>query len=179
MTAIHCISTLLTASLRPLPSSTNSAPTPSPVLQHLALHLLPAVINQVSALVVQSATSTLEPASLDELREIVKALVSYATSSSLPTESKPRAMSILLPTLCLLLDPPDMPQSTPLHQLATSTLVGLAQREPTAFRDAMSTMDEGQREGLEKAVRGAVGNKDLPTTSLPAERKGIELRSFG
>jgi hypothetical protein len=43
----------------------------------------------------------------------------------------------------------------------------------------MGTMDEGQREGLEKAVRGAVGNKDLPATSLPAERKGIELRSFG
>ena len=88
-------------------------------------------------------------------------------------------MSILLPTLCLLLDPPDTAQPTSLHQLGTSTLLGLAQPEPTAFRDAMATMDEGQREGLEKAVRGAVGSKDVPSAAAPAERRGIELRSFG
>lgn len=175
---MHCASTLLSASLRSLPSSTNSAPTASPVLQHLTLHLLSPLISHISTLVVESATNSLPPTSLDELKETVKALVTYATSSSLPTESKPRAMSILLPTLCLLLDPPDTPQSTPLHQLATSTLLGLAQREPTAFRDAMSTMAEGEREGLEKAVRGAVGNKAVDS-AVPAERRGIELRSFG
>ena len=109
---------------------------------------------------------------------MVKALVSYATSSSLPAEAKPRAMSILLPTLCLLLDPPDTPEPTQLHQLATSTLLGLAQREPTAFRDAMSTMAEGEREGLEKAVRSAVGSQNVDT-AIPAGRRGIELRSFG
>lgn len=42
----------------------------------------------------------------------------------------------------------------------------------------MATMAEGEREGLEKAVRGAVGNKDTGNTTT-AERKGIELRSFG
>jgi hypothetical protein len=136
------------------------------------------LISHVSTLVVESATTSLSAMSLDEMKEIVKALVTYATSPSLPAESKPRAMSMLLPTLCLLLDPPDSPQPSPLHQLATSTLLGLAQREPTAFRDAMATMAEGEREGLEKAVRGAVGNKDIGN-SLPAERKGIELRSFG
>jgi hypothetical protein len=40
-------------------------------------------------------------------------------------------------------------------------------------------MDEGQREGLEKAVRGAVGSKDAAASAVPAERRGIELRSFG
>lgn len=63
--------------------------------------------------------------------------------------------------------------------MGTSTLLGLAQREPIAFRDAMATMDEGQREGLEKAVRGAVGNKDVSSAAVPAERRGIELKSFG
>ena len=42
----------------------------------------------------------------------------------------------------------------------------------------MSTMAEGEREGLEKAVRGAVGNKAVDS-AVPAERRGIELRSFG
>jgi hypothetical protein len=178
LTAIHCASTLLSASLRTLPSSTNSTPTASPVLQHLALHLLSPLISHISTLVVESATTSLSATSLDELKEIVKALVTYATSASLPAESKPRAMSILLPTLCLLLDPPDNAQPTALHQLATSTLLGLAHREPTAFRDAMATMAEGEREGLEKAVRGAVGSKSVDT-AIPAERRGIELRSFG
>jgi hypothetical protein len=42
----------------------------------------------------------------------------------------------------------------------------------------MSTMAEGEREGLEKAVRGAVGSKAVDSP-VPAERRGIELRSFG
>jgi hypothetical protein len=42
----------------------------------------------------------------------------------------------------------------------------------------MATMAEGEREGLEKAVRGAVGGRSVDS-SVPAERRGIELRSFG
>jgi len=42
----------------------------------------------------------------------------------------------------------------------------------------MSTMAEGEREGLEKAVRSAVGSQNVDT-AIPAERRGIELRSFG
>jgi hypothetical protein len=189
LTAIHCASTLLQASLRPLPSPLNAAPAPSPILQHLALHLLPPLITFISETVVHASTSSSGNSDtnlqLEELRETIKALVNY--SSSLPDEHKPKGYAILLPTLCLLLDPPDEETQSALHLLGTTTLLGLAQREPKAFKDATQAMGEGERSGLEIAVREAVGRRAGVASGgavagaggIGAEKKGIELRSFG
>lgn len=193
LTAIHCASTLLSASLRPRPSPLNAPPAPSPILQHLAVHLLPPLITSLSEIVIQSSTvsSPLPAIQLEELRETIKALVTYATS--LPEEYRSKGYAILLPTLCLLLDPPNPDaqslDQTQLHILGTTTMLGLAQREPKAFKDATQAMGEGERSGLERAVREAVGRRagaggvgsggGAAGGSGAGEKKGIELRSFG
>ncbi|ORY24869.1 putative clathrin-coated vesicle protein [Naematelia encephala] len=178
LTAVHCATTLLLASLRPLPSPLNAAPAPSPILQHAALHLLPPLINHLADSVVASSTSNSNTV-VDGVREIIKGLVQY--TSGLPEGVKPRGYGILLPTLCLLLDPADADARSILHSVATATLLGLAQGSPGAFKDATMGMAEGERAGLERAVREAAGTARGVSGGGTggAERKGIELRSFG
>ncbi|WWD08143.1 hypothetical protein V865_006254 [Kwoniella europaea PYCC6329] len=190
LTAIHCSSTLLTASLRLLPSplGPNSPPAPSPILQHAALNLLGPMINYLSEVVVSHATSpTLgDNTSLEGLKEIIKSLVNYITA--LPEETKSRGYGILLPTLCLLLDPPG--SSSPsgqsqLHTISTGVLLGLAQSNPISFKEATQAMGEGERSELELAIRNAVGSRNQGGSNTGmtggggGEKKGIELKSFG
>ncbi|OCF33994.1 clathrin-coated vesicle protein [Kwoniella heveanensis BCC8398] len=197
LTAIHCASTLLSASLRPLPSplGPNSPAAPSPVLQHVALHLLPPMITYISEVVVAHASSS-NPSSPsitsggEGVREIIKSLVGWVTA--LPDDqAKSRGYGAILPTLCLMLDPPGSGQSGAgpgqLHTIATGVLLGLAQSNPKSFREATQALGEGERGELERAVREAVGGRGQGQGQEHAsvggggggDKKGIELKSFG
>ncbi|WWD21891.1 hypothetical protein CI109_106379 [Kwoniella shandongensis] len=189
LTAIHCASTLLAASLRPLPSplGPNSPPAPSPVLQHAALHLLPPMITFISDSVVSSATNP-GSAPPEGVREIVKSLVGWVSGLSEENDAKSRGYGVLLPTLCLMLDPPGSSGGHQgqgqLHVIATGVLLGLAQGSPKAFKDATMGMGEGERGELEKAIREAVGARGQGGAGGAGgaggvEKKGIELKSFG
>ncbi|WVQ83814.1 hypothetical protein IAT38_005958 [Cryptococcus sp. DSM 104549] len=189
LTAIHCASTILSASLRPLPSplGPNSPPAPSPVLQHAALHLLPPLITFISESIVSHATANGDSAPpSDGLREVIKALVAWGTA--LPEAQKPRGYGVLLPTLCLMLDPPGSAAGSTAsqpHSIATGVLLALAQSGPKAFKDATMGMGEGERGELEKAVREAVGGvggagaAGVGAGAGVGERKKVELKSFG
>ncbi|ORX36130.1 armadillo-type protein [Kockovaella imperatae] len=169
LTAVHCTSTLLTASLRP-----TSSGKPSPILQHASLNLLPPIISFISESLVSSSTDV---QSLEAIRETLKCLISW--TSGLKDDLKPRGFGVLLPTLCLLLDPPGTSPSQ-LHTIATNTLLSLAQSSPSAFKDATMVMDPEERRKLEKAVRDKVEIEQGRGAQVAAgERKGIELKSFG
>ncbi|KIR37913.1 clathrin-coated vesicle protein [Cryptococcus deuterogattii 99/473] len=184
LTAIHCASTILSASLRLLPSplGPNSPPAPSPVLQHSTLHLLPPMITYISDNVVAHATNPDYAPPLEGIQAVIKSLVSWSTG--LPDEHKPRGYGVVLPTLCLMLDPPGSTSqgqsATQLHGVAAAVLLGLAQSGPTAFKEATMAMKEGERGELEHAIRDAVGQKQgAANGGVAKERKGIELKSFG
>lgn len=182
LTPLHCATTLLLASLRAFPGA---PPRPSPALQHAALCILASLVSYVADVVVASAAAD-DPAtvSLDGVREVVRGLVAWC--AGLPEETKPRGYGVLLPTLCLLLDPGEgHANPSPLHTLATATMLGLAQSAPKSFKDATQAMPEGERAGLERAVREAVGARSAGGggAAQGTERQrgagGIELRSFG
>ncbi|WRT65221.1 uncharacterized protein IL334_002164 [Kwoniella shivajii] len=192
LTAIHCSSTLLIASLRLLPSplGPNSPPEPSLVLQHVALNLLGPMISYISEVVVSQASSSdnENQASPEGIREIVKSLVGWVTG--LPEENKSRGYGVLLPTICLMLDPPGTTTTQrgqgQLHKIATGVLLGLAQNSPVAFKEATQSMGEGERSELEQSIRDAIGsnrnvigNNGSGRDSGNSEKKGIELKSFG
>ncbi|KAL7423379.1 hypothetical protein Q5752_002682 [Cryptotrichosporon argae] len=180
LAAVHCASSLLQASLRAQAGSTGAQPRPAPVLQHAALHLLPHLITFLADAAVASTDAALPAATLDAAREIVRALVSWV--AALPEPAKPRGYAVLLPTLCVLLDPgaAGAAAPSPLHALATSTALALAQGAPKAFKDATAGMAEGERAQLERAIRDAVGAHAHAhgRSEAGVEKKGIELRSF-
>ncbi len=111
-------------------------------------------------------------------RELIKGLVSWC--GGLSEQVKPRAYAVLLPTLCLMLDP----HGSSLNTIATNTMLGLAQSSPLAFKDATMSMPEEERGRLEKAIREAVGGQGKAKAAIgpgmqSAEKRGIELKSFG
>jgi len=181
MTAIHCATTLLQASLRTSPTSLSSTPVPSPILQHVALHLISPLIAFIAESVAISSAQDLPPIMLEGVKQVIKGLVGW--TSGLPEPSRPKGYGVLLPTLSLLLDDNDSStQPSGLHLIATTTMLGLAQNAPGAFKDATLAMDESERGRLEKAVRDAVGQRAerQQAGSAGAEaKKVIELRSFG
>ncbi|EIW68556.1 hypothetical protein TREMEDRAFT_74089 [Tremella mesenterica DSM 1558] len=166
LTAVHCTSTLLTASLRP-----------SPVLSHLPISLLPPIITFL-------ADSTVSPSPpIEAIKETIKSLVSWCLS--IPDTHRARAFGILLPTLSLLLDPESTSASvtTALHSISTSALLGLAQNSPKDFREATLIMSPEERTRLERSIRDAVGDRGGGGGAGGVgvggmEKKGIELKSF-
>jgi hypothetical protein len=179
LTAIHCATTLLQASLRVASSTVSSTPIPSAVLQHIALNLISPLINYVAESVVSSSAGEIPPIQVEGVKQVVKGLVSW--TNGMPETAKPRGFAILLPTLSLLLDR-DASAPSGLHLIATTTMLGLAQASPAAFKDATQAMEEGERGRLEKAVREAVGQRAeraAASGSGGMDKKVIELRSFG
>lgn len=179
LTAIHCATTLLQASLRVSSSSLSSIPIPSPVLQHVALSLISPLIQFVAESVVASSSGNIAPIQVEGVKQVVKGLVAW--TSGMPDSAKPRGYAILLPTLSLLLDR-ETTTPTALHLIATTTMLGLAQTSPGAFKDATLAMQEDERARLEKAVREAVGHRAQSAAASAGaglDKKVIELRSFG
>jgi hypothetical protein len=177
LTAIHCATTFLATSLRP----TGPNGQVGPILSHTSLYILPGLVGYLAEAVVASATAESEAvarSTAEGVKEVIKALVTW--TSGLSEELRPRGYSVLLPSLSLLLDQSPGQQSQ-LHLIATTTLLGLAQNNPKAFRDATMGMEEADRGRLEKGIRDAVGGGAAPKAGggMGAEKKGIELRSFG
>lgn len=180
LTAIHCATTFLAASLRPSGSNGQL----SPILSLAGLAILPGLITYLAESVVSAATSDISglASAAEGVKEVVKALVTW--TSGLSEDLRPRGYAVLLPSLSLLLDHTQAQQPSQLHLIATTTLLGLAQTNPKAFKDATVSMDEAERGRLEKAIRDAVGGQQKAAASgaaggLAGEKKGIELRSFG
>ncbi|KAK4685134.1 HEAT repeat-containing protein 5, partial [Tremellales sp. Uapishka_1] len=169
LTPIRCTTTLLLASLRPIPSIVpNSKPTPSVILQHAALHLLPPLIGYIAEAVLQDDSPTL----VDGVKEVTRGLVAWV--NGLPEETRPRGYTILLPTLLLLL------QSPGLNHVGTASLLALAQASPKSFKDATLVMDATERAKLETGIREAVGNQGgMAGDKKSTSSGGIELKSFG
>jgi hypothetical protein len=87
------------------------------------------------------------------------------------------ALSFLLPTFLLLVDP-STSSPTREHTTATTHLLQLAAQDPAAFREATAALEPDQRTALEAAVRQSVG----PTTAVATRdaRPAIDLKmSFG
>lgn len=176
LTAIHCASTLLQASLRVSPSSFSASPAPSPILQHIALHLISPLVGFVAESVAASTAGELPAVTVEGVKQVVKALFTW--TSGLPEQSRARGYAVLLPTLSLLLDS-EADQPSPLHLIATTTMLGLAQSSPGAFKDATLAMQEDERARLEKAVRESVGRQVNRDAGAGVDKKVIELKSFG
>ena len=171
LTGIHCATTLLQASVRARPT---------PVLQHVAVHLIAPLVAYLADAVGQTAAG--EEISVEGVKQVVKALVTW--TSGLPDDAKSRGHAVLLPTLTVLLDPESSEEDStaapsPLHVIATTTMIGLAQGSPAAFKEATQAMNEKDRVRLEQAVRHAVAGKQEKQPVVSVEKKGIELRSFG
>lgn len=64
-------------------------------------------------------------------------------------------MSILLPTLNLLLSPSTSP-TPPVHSLAVSYLLQLASAHPIHFKEATGILPEDQRKLLEESIRATM-----------------------
>ena len=177
LTAIHCATTLLQASLRVSATALSSTPIPSPVLQHVALNLVSPLITFLTECVSAETAGDIATLTLEGAKQVVKGLVGW--NAGLPEASRPRGYAILLPTLALLLD--QSGQMTGLHLIATATMLGLAQSSPLSFKEATQAMQEEERGRLEKAVRDAVGQKAqaAAATSGVEAKKVISLRSFG
>lgn len=180
LTAIHCATTLLQASLRVSPTSLSSNAIPSLVLQHVALNLISPLISFLAESVATETAGNVAPLTLEGVKQVIKGLVGW--TAGLPEASRPRGYAILLPTLALLLDH-EAGQSSSLHLIATTTMLGLAQSSPLSFKEATQAMQEEERARLEKAVREAVGQKAQATAAANASggetKKAISLRSFG
>jgi hypothetical protein len=180
LTAIHCATTLLQASLRVSPTALSSSPVPSPVLQHVALHLVSPLITFTAESVAAETAGSIAPLTLEGDKQVIKGLVGW--TSGLPEASKPRGYAILLPTLALLLDP-EADRPSGLHIIATTTMLGLAQTSPLSFKESTQAMQEEERGKLEKAIREAVGSQAQAAANASASgteaKKVISLRSFG
>lgn len=177
LTAIHCATAFLSASLRPTGPNGQT----SPVLSHASLYILPGLVGYLAESVVVSATSASGSgtSTTEGVKEVIKALVTWTTGLS--EDLRPRGYAVLLPSLSLLLDQTPG-QSSQLHMIGTTTLLGLAQNNPKAFRDATMGMEEADRGRLEKGIRDAVGGgsgQKGAAAGAGSDKKGIELRSFG
>jgi hypothetical protein len=117
---------------------------------------------------------------VEGVREVVKSLSTWC--NGLKEDVRSRGYAVLLPTLCLLLDPETGGgSSTGLHNVATGMMLALAQSSAGAFKEATMKMDSEERGRLEKAVREAVGGQARQSRQINEDdrRGGIELRSFG
>lgn len=186
LTAVHCASTLLASSLRPLTH---------PALGHAIIAMIPGMITFLSESVVSVAAALDEAggdpstevlrsmqSTSEAVREAIKALVTWC--QSVEVAQKPRVYAVLLPTMGLLLDRDGesgngQTTRTPLHAVGAAALLGLAQTSPAAFKDAMAAMEPEERGRLEKGLRGAVGGQQSQVAAGFGGKKGIELRSFG
>lgn len=97
-----------------------------------------------------------------------------------------QSLSILLPTLNLLLSPSVTP-TPPIHSLALSYLLQLAQNYSGHFKEAMGGLGEEERRVLEESLRGSFaqgrggGNAGVGGRTMGGggeEKKKIELKLF-
>ncbi|KAG2366768.1 armadillo-type protein [Suillus spraguei] len=159
--AVHCAKTLAIAA------------SGSELLRACVRLLLPALIQYVAKMVpwVDDGTMSEQQAiSIDEVWKTFTTLVSLAKE-----EQRSRLLSVLLPTITLLLRPSQVPSST-IHSSGIAHLLSLAAGSPGSFKEATTQLDPSIREVLEMSIRKAVeGTAGAVQQSMKPQ---ISLRSF-
>ncbi|GEM12259.1 clathrin-coated vesicle protein [Rhodotorula toruloides] len=166
--ALNCFASLLLGASRSPQSD---------ILAFCATQFVPAVVELV-------ALTSLKGSEVDEVRlkavdEVLKAFV--AVLAAVAPERKTQSLSVILPTLVLVLSTSRPPP--PLHTIALNYLLTLATSLSLHFKEATAALPEDQRKLLEDSIRAAVGGK--AGRGGPAVAKGqeeaprIELRMFG
>ncbi|KIJ69624.1 hypothetical protein HYDPIDRAFT_124270 [Hydnomerulius pinastri MD-312] len=134
--------------------------------------LLPALIQfiaKVSPRLDDGSLSEQHSASIDEVWKTFAALLTLVTE-----EQRIRVLSIILPTVTLLLRPSQTPPCST-HSSAVAQLLTFAASSPNSFKEATAQLDPNVREVLELSIRRAVeGSSTSQTTARPQ----ISLRSF-
>ncbi|GAA5869068.1 hypothetical protein JCM16303_000350 [Sporobolomyces ruberrimus] len=141
-TALHCLVSLLLAASRSQGSG---------ILSFCIGQLLPGVIELV-ARGAENNYAAVDPR-YRALEEVLKSFVSVLLSVA--AERRTQSMSILLPTLNLLLSPSTSP-TPPVHSLAVSYLLQLASAHPIHFKEATGILPEDQRKLLEESIRATM-----------------------
>ncbi|KAF9239616.1 armadillo-type protein [Melanogaster broomeanus] len=134
--------------------------------------LLPAMVQfiaKISPRLDDGSLSEQHSASIDEVWKTFSALLALATE-----QQRTRVLSIILPTVTLLLRPSQTPPS-PIHSSAVAQLLTFAASSPVSFKEATAQLDPGVREVLEISIRRVV--EGMSTVSQTA-RPQISLRSF-
>ncbi|BGP10695.1 hypothetical protein JCM10049v2_006587 [Rhodotorula toruloides] len=165
--ALNCVASLLLAASR----------TPqSGILAVCASHFVPAVVELVALSSRQGSGA--DDARIKAVDEVLKAFV--AVLASVAPERRTQSLSVILPSLVLLLSSSRPP--SPMHTVALNHLLALATSLSLHFKEATAALPEDERKLLEDSIRAAVGGKDR---GGPAVAKGqeeaprIELRMFG
>lgn len=87
-----------------------------------------------------------------------------------------QVLSVILPSLVLLLEPHQMPP-TPMHKLAITQILQIASINPSSFKKVTLALKFTVREILEISVKHALGEVKL-VTSEQIVKPQISLRSF-
>ncbi|KAG1904032.1 armadillo-type protein [Suillus fuscotomentosus] len=159
--AVHCAKTLAIAA------------SGSELLRACVRLLLPALIQYVAKMVPRVDDGTVseqQAISIDEVWKTFATLVSLAKE-----EQRSRLLSVLLPTITLLLRPSQMPPST-IHSSGIAHLLSLAASSPVSFKEATTQLDPSVREVLEMSIRKAV--EGAAGTVQQSMKPQISLRSF-
>ncbi|GAA5906312.1 AP-1 complex accessory protein LAA1 [Sporobolomyces salmoneus] len=141
-TALHCLVSLLLAASRSQGSG---------ILSFCSGQLLPGAIELVARAAEDNLT-TQDPR-YRSLEEVLKAFVPVLMSTS--AERRTQSMSILLPTLNLLLSPSTSPPP-PVHSLALTYILQLAATYSLHFKEATAALPEDRRKLLEESIRATV-----------------------
>ncbi|KAG1895185.1 uncharacterized protein F5891DRAFT_1194542 [Suillus fuscotomentosus] len=86
-----------------------------------------------------------------------------------------RLLSVLLPTITLLLRPSQMPPST-IHSSDIAHLLSLAASSPASFKEATTQLDPSAREVLKMSIRNVV--KGAAGSVQQSMKPQISLRLF-
>ncbi|KAF9228616.1 clathrin-coated vesicle protein [Gyrodon lividus] len=159
--AVHCAKTITVA------ASGND------LLRNCVRLLLPAMVQfiaRISPRLDDGSLSEQHSASIEEVWKTFSALLALATE-----EQRTRVLSIILPTITLLLRPSQTPPCST-HSSAVAQLLTFAASSPVSFKEATAQLDHNVRDVLELSIRRAV--EGTLTISQTAVRPQISLRSF-
>ncbi|GAA6063853.1 hypothetical protein JCM10212_000333 [Sporobolomyces blumeae] len=170
-TALHCLVSLLVAASRTQGSD---------ILNFCVGQLLPGVV-EIVARAAESGYAASDPR-IKTLEEVLKAFVGVLIN--VKPERRTQSLSIILPTLNLLLAPARHP-APPTHSLALTFLLRLATAQSLFFKEATAALDPDQRQVLEDSIRATVsGGARAPGSAASGKAGGdetpkIELKLFG
>ncbi|GAA6032931.1 hypothetical protein JCM8097_000054 [Rhodosporidiobolus ruineniae] len=170
ITALHCITSLLLGGARAHSSGAGG------VLTFCLTQLLPGVVELVGKAAERGYAAN-DPR-FKGTEEAVKAFVGVL--GAVPVERRTQALSILLPTLILLLSPSS---ASPLHPLALNHLLNLAASHSAHFKEATAGLPADERQLLEDSIRAAVGKGGRGGAAAAGQGRTaepkIELKLFG
>lgn len=178
--AVHCAKTIIVA------ASGND------LLRTCARLLLPGLVYfvvRISARLDGGSLSEPNNASIEEVWKAFSALIALTTTEQRKTliclhlcylrpdiaNTGTRVLSIILPTVSVLLRPSQSPLPSA-HSSAVTHLLAFATSSPVNFKEATAQLDSEVRENLELSIRKAV--EGPATANQTTLRPQISLRSF-